>query len=164
MSAVCRMSAIWRCFRSGRSFANWASGRHPLTSTATCSPGLYGFSKSTTRACAVPATPSQIETAVPTVHLQPFVMLPLSASRAVRSHPKYRWCRSLLGSCRRRHRLGSNRRRQRPSPGTAGVPPALDRATGTGVAVIGIAGGTRRSQGGYTASFRKPGTASCSAR
>jgi len=29
-----------------------------------------------------------------------------------------------------------------PSPGSAGVSPALDRATGTGVAVIGSAGGT----------------------
>src|SRR5215470_16645068 len=31
---------------------------------------------------------------------------------------------------------------QPPYPGSAGVPPALDRATGTGVAVIGSAGGT----------------------
>src|SRR5712675_621594 len=68
-------SAVCRCFRSGSSFANWASEMHPFNSTATCSPGLYGFSRRITRACAVPATPSQIETAVPSAHLQPYVVL-----------------------------------------------------------------------------------------
>src|SRR5215831_12453214 len=69
---------VCRCFRSGRNFSNWAwSGRHPLNSNTTCSPGTYGSSKMMTPACAPPTAAHQNESA-PTNPLQVFVILFIS--------------------------------------------------------------------------------------